>query len=223
MARKIITGDTGSGKTYHATHTAKEPFVYAAPCRQLVYETYIETALKDKDCLSTGEVHLQGQGGNAFVVYEALIHLDFAAYKTLIVDEVHYLSDKDRGGDLHDAVKKAEKLGIDIILVTATDNLDRRSYKGYAHTHLPPWKVPPRQVKVTFETFRDNLEKGMSSLLFFSKIRDAVNWASYYRSEGYKAVSVTGVTSPDLRLISQYAYRRGGPDSMLYQRAGAGS
>lgn len=48
-SRYIVEGATGSGKTYYAIKelTRDKRFIYIAPCRQLVYESYIKYGKKE--------------------------------------------------------------------------------------------------------------------------------------------------------------------------------
>ncbi len=57
----ILTGPTGSGKTYNAFKhcNSKQKVVYLAPCRQLVYESFVKYHSKG-DSLYCSDIHING-------------------------------------------------------------------------------------------------------------------------------------------------------------------
>lgn len=62
--KKIITGTTGSGKTYKAINDCKkngERFIYYSPCKQLVIESYTKYGDINKDTILTGEVNIKNK------------------------------------------------------------------------------------------------------------------------------------------------------------------
>lgn len=121
--KEIITWPTWCGKTYQAIIESYKlgRFIYLAPCRQLVYETWA-TYSQEWDYLSTWEIKINKEGGNFFWVFESGNQILLENYKTLIIDEAHFLTDKDRGGILYQLISKAQALGLNVKLLTATVN-----------------------------------------------------------------------------------------------------
>jgi replicative superfamily II helicase len=133
----IITGETGCGKTYSTIkklQTSNTSFVYLAPCRQLVYETFIEYSYPEDD-LSTGEVKIiNKQYGNLFAVYESLKPEQIKNYSALIIDEAHFLCDEDRGAKLNHLLTIAKQQHKVIYLLTATNSLRKKDFPYYKTT-----------------------------------------------------------------------------------------
>lgn len=134
--KTIFTWNTGCWKTYTAILKARElwKFIYLAPCRQLTYETW-STYSNSDDFLSTGEIKINKiDNVNFFGVYESGMNIDLKQYKTLIIDEAHFLSDKDRGAILFNLIKEAQNLRLNIFLLTATLNF---KLNGFEVVKLP--------------------------------------------------------------------------------------
>lgn len=127
--RKIITGMTGTGKTYKALNDCKENgerFIYYSPCKQLVIESYIKYGEITKDIILTGEVNIKNKNGNVFTVYEINSKDLIQSVDTVIVDEAHYITEDNR--PIKEIVKKAIELEKNIILLTATLNFEITDY-----------------------------------------------------------------------------------------------
>jgi len=71
--KKIITGPTGSGKTYQAISRARAlgRFAYAAPCRLLAYESFIKYA-GPSDRLETGGAQVILGRGSLFTCFSGI-------------------------------------------------------------------------------------------------------------------------------------------------------
>ncbi len=100
--RLFIDGPTSSGKTHTALEMARDyNFVgVAVPIKALAYEIYIRLRRQGLNChLHTGDCHLTELHKPQFVVgtYECLVEIE-AAFELLIVDEVHWVEDAERGG-----------------------------------------------------------------------------------------------------------------------------
>ena len=140
--KQIIEGSTGCGKTYHTVNKAKGlgKFIYLAPCRQLAYEVFIDYSIEG-DTLQTGEVFLKGSNpdGNVFTVYENISenNLAFQNAKSIIIDEAHFITDPERGGNLVNIIKEASTLGLNIFLVTATRNFRSNGFEVIKYKHNP--------------------------------------------------------------------------------------
>lgn len=209
MNKKIIlTGETGSGKTYRVINefNKDKKFVYTAPCRQLVYESYIEYS-KENDSISTGEVH-KYNNGSMFCVYESLEHINIDSFDSLIIDEAHFVSDPDRGKTLYDIIKKFEDEK-DIYLVTATDTISRIDFKNYEHIHLKSnFKIPVKK-EVDWYRFIENMENGLKTIIFCNSIRETFQTMNKIYRLGYKVEALNSSIDPDERLRIQYEFKNG--------------
>lgn len=209
MKRIILTGETGSGKTYKAIneYNNNKKFIYLAPCRQLVYESFIEYSEKN-DILNTGETKIGGNG-SMFAVYESFnLNNDYTEFDSIIIDEAHFINDVDRGNHLWNIINKYNNH--DIYLVTATDSLDRRSFKNFEHIHLKAFFKTPKKVEIDVNQFYDNIfEHNMFSIHFCRTIDDCYNMAEWYNDNGINAEAICSATPPAERLRIQYDFKRG--------------
>ena len=193
----IIDGETGSGKTYKAIKKAKEigNFIYLAPCRQLVYETFMK--YRDlKDNITTGEVSssFEIENNNIFGVYESKIN--FKKYRSIIIDEAHFLNDEERGFLLKTIIEKNKETH-NIFLVTATRNF--RILKGFKILKLKSlYNFKKKQVSIG--EFYKRLNAGEPSIIFRRTIRSC----------GYDGgVEITSKTPAHERLKHQIAFGKG--------------
>lgn len=204
---QLLTGKTGSGKTYTAIKEAESNgnFIYIAPCRQLVAESFIDYATTS-DSLRCGDTHIKGNK-NMFAVYESAYNMNIENYQTLIVDEAHFLTDYDRGYNLLKFVKSVAKTNTNIVLLTATDNLCIGDY----------WlkqKVIRRKLKsihkkpdiVLCQTFSDFMKKAENeSTLIFCPSRLSAENMAYYEGAEY----IHGGLNPAERIDIQYRFKYG--------------
>ncbi|MDR3063161.1 MAG: hypothetical protein LBU40_03355 [Methanobrevibacter sp.] len=195
--KQIITGQTGSGKTYTVINKAKRlgSFVYVAPCRQLVYETLLKYGNKE-DTLSTGEISRVGKN-NCYAVYESLNHLDLKKYDSLIIDEAHFLTDKERNQVL---LETMENYKGNIFLCTATDNFSSDEFVADYNLIELPTRVSFKKLKISEEAFFKRVELGEPSIYFHKYEKDCGEFG------GKK---ITGQTSCENRLKYQLQFERG--------------
>lgn len=180
---KLIIGDTGTGKTYKAITGAAQLgyFAYIGPCRQLVYETAIRYG-NSKDTISTGEVHLEGFN-NYFGVFESTI--DYRSYKTLIIDECHFLTDEERGGELNLKIKEAKQAGLNVILVTGTLNFEPK--KSWKVEKLSPLANFTKE-EISLKEFYQRMAAGVPSIIFRRYKSDCGNNAITADTPSYERV-----------------------------------
>jgi superfamily II DNA or RNA helicase len=94
-----ITGPTGSGKTYKAISEAQAPFAFLAPTRLLAMEAWLDYG-REGDALKTGVAHIEGTR-NLFATYQALSLAAVKKYKTVIIDEAHWVDGEYLGQRVH--------------------------------------------------------------------------------------------------------------------------
>ncbi len=169
MKKIIYIGGTGSGKTYNAINTFNN-FVLIVPCRQLAYDIFIDydkiTALK------SGEVTIiNGNDSNMVAVYESVNFNTLNNFKTIIIDEAHFLTDETRGEHLYNLIENAEEKGLNIILLTATNNLPEYyvKNKGFDVIELKPYKKIEKIFLEDEEDLENILkENNKLSMLYFN-------------------------------------------------------
>jgi superfamily II DNA or RNA helicase len=189
----VITGKTGSGKTYHAIKLASNigtRFVYLAPCRQLVSETAIKYG-EPGDSVKTGEVRITGNG-NLFAVYES--QFESEDYDTLIIDEAHFINDVERGWRIRELI---DSFHGNIFLVTATRNFGEIA--GFTDIVLKP-KIEFNKHRIERSTFFRRKAKGVSSV-YFHRYKDLCG--------KYGGVVINADTPADVRLETQLAFANG--------------
>jgi len=209
----ILIGGTGTGKTYKAINEYSiGKFCYIAPCRQLVYESYIEYS--NNDNLSTGEVNIfNSNNNNLFAVYESLNVDLLLNFSTIIIDEAHFLCDEERGHHLYNLIEVAKANNIYIILVTATLNF---KFEGFEVIELKPFFNAPAKVEVEWEQFLKNIKDGLKTIVFSSSIRGAESNAQWIENElGVSAKALHSGILPSERLQLQYDFRNGKIDVIV--------
>ncbi len=119
---EMFTGGTGCGKTYRMIND-NDHAVIAVPTRQLAYEIFLD--YQKMDFINTGEVHIvrNEQKKNGVVVYENLYDDMIDDYDTIIVDECHFISDEQRGGELLNKIIYALAQNKKVVFGTATNTL----------------------------------------------------------------------------------------------------
>lgn len=213
MKIKLITGATGSGKTYFAINEAKKKgkFLYLAPCRQLAYEV-IQDYGTLADSLSTGEVKMKGEScGNMFAVYES--GEDISGYDTLIIDEAHFLADEERGANLYHKIRIAKCLDIDVMLLTATPSVDFEYISKKLKVEIEELELPSVGKKPIKEIdefeFIERTQAGIPSIYFCKYSSDCELAAIIDAKKGIKTGYITADTPPSLRLETQNKFRSG--------------
>ena len=192
MKTKLYSGAPGCGKTFKAIAEAQS-FVIAVPCRQLAYEIYWDYPKKISR-IDTGEVHM-GDVGNQVCVYENL-PFGVIPQDKLIIDEAHYLNDRDRGGALFEKILLNKQAGKEIILLTATDVLsdEVKEVLGVEEVELPPFGDVPEKVELEFDAFCEKVKAGMTAIVF-TKYTPDEREVEYYAEH-------FGVDKNDIRTLS---------------------
>lgn len=164
----LITWETGSWKTYHALTQFPGSYAYIAPCKQLVYEVFQDYGNWDTE-VHTGDVYLRGKKDFMWT-YEWLSATNLKKYKRIIVDEFHYLADPERWLHLLDIIQTAKRQWIQVLWLTATQNLDTQLIKELWFTQLilKAWKATPKKKQVSFNKFLENARAWHKSI-YFSK------------------------------------------------------
>lgn len=210
MEKIIITGETGSGKTFHVIQKCEKPFIYLAPCRQLVYEVVQDYGTLD-DAIRTGECHKKGKTGrNCFAVYES--NFDVKKYKSVIIDEAHFLTDKERGPKLVEIIEKSIKNNINIYLSTATNTIAENFLidLGFEKEHLKSkFKIPIKKELECYNDFWQKAKEGHKSIYFVRYKSDAYRIMQEAREKGLIAEELTADESASNRLDVQNKFRDG--------------
>lgn len=208
--RIILTGETGSGKTYKAIKkfNNNKRFIYMAPCRQLVYESFIEYS-SEIDSIKTGEVSFYGTiSGNMYSVYESVRVNDILSYDSVIIDEAHFVYDEERGNHLLKIIDEAKRLEKDIWLVTATDVLDRRNFRDFSDISLTSNFKTPEKIEISENKFYENIKNGLKTVIFCRSISETFAKAESLKEIGIKAEAINSTILPAERLKIQYDFKR---------------
>lgn len=179
MAAEWLIGGTGSGKTYHAVKKAEQRgrFAYVSPTRLLAVETY-ESYGYPRDTLSVGTAKIKGDnGGNFFGTYGQLKTDKIKQYKTIIIDEAHFIDGDflNQRKKIREIIYTAEKDNVKVVCVTATP-----PYKldGHAVEELPA-KIQFKKSRVSYETAKKRMLDGVKTLVIASARRVAYNYACH--------------------------------------------
>lgn len=114
---KIITGDTGSGKTYYAIKNTTGRFAYLSPTGSLVFDSFKKYA-KEGDSLNALGIEILGNGGNHFTTFNN--NFEINDFKTIIIDENHWAFEfQNHGVCVREII---ENFNGEIIFVTGTVN-----------------------------------------------------------------------------------------------------
>jgi len=170
----LLVGSTGTGKTYEAIHK-KGTFMYLAPCRQLVYEVFMDYGDSENDSIHTGEFHNDPKDSqNMFAVYESSRSHDISKFDYIIIDEFHFVGDPERNDTLLELLQQARKENIPVIGATATNTLssDVLDQLGFKVQELSQRFAVPTKVQQSKEDFYKRLNAGQPSIYFSSRIPD---------------------------------------------------
>ena len=188
MKKILYIGGTGTGKTFRAIKES-DNFVIAVPCRQLAYDIFVD--YEEVTGVLTGEAS-HHDGNNYVAVYENLNPNSLSRFSTLIIDEAHFLTDEDRGAHLVALIEEAIRLNMDIILLTATDNIQKDFLRehGFKTIELKPFAHVEKIELQTEDQFEDLIRNNNNlKLLFFnarSPQRDAsMRWKINYIKDLY--------------------------------------
>lgn len=216
----LFTGGTGSGKTYTFFDRNKDKnFLALFPCKQLVYETYMDYSIKDEKNVSlsslfTGEIiHRVKNGRGAFAVYESSKGLELRDYDSLFIDEFHFISDIERGSLLYELIVESQRLKIPVFGATATNTLKEGELEkiNMVVEELEPYKKPPERKEIGWDTFYKNIREGMSTIIFSKKTPDKGKdrYALEYDIPEEKIAVISASTVSPTRLMDQIAFRNG--------------
>jgi len=210
----MYVGGTGSGKTYKAINESEGKTLIAVPTRQLAYEIMVDY---DKFTIcNTGEVNLNlerdGKGGSQVCVYES-IPKALNTYDRIIIDECHFINDEERGLMLLNNIIKAKNLGIEVVLLTATDSLsdELKELLNIYIVELSPFKEVKKFQIESLEEIKE-LVKTKSTLIFSKHVpSDNAKW--YYSDllgvEFEDIATISADTPTSERLELQLDFKRG--------------
>ena len=201
---KIYVGSTGCGKTYQAFHRlGKKTAIYGAPCRQLVYETACKYG--NINCgIRTSDIKIGNSNTKlCFCTYECISRADIRKTDVLIIDEAHFICDKERGHHICDLIYFAQKIGKEVVLLSATMPVE---IKGAKIIKLPPRGKQFSKREVSLVEALERAEAGVPTL-YFHKYKD--DCGSIARKLGLKGGSITAETSVSDRVKIVELYNSG--------------
>jgi len=211
---KMLVGGTGSGKTYTAIKESKGKTLIAVPTRQLAYEIMVDYN-KFTIC-NTGEVNINlssdAKGGSQVCVYESIPNA-IDTYETIIIDECHFINDEDRGLMLLNNIIKAKNLGVEVVLLTATDSLsdELKELLNIGVIELKPFKKVKKIQLENLEEIKE-LAKTRSTLIFSKYVPDDGHRRYYANLLGIDfedIATISADTPTSERLELQLAFKRG--------------
>ena len=196
----ILTGPTGCGKTYSAFKhlNKKDKAIYMAPCRQLVYESFIKYH-KEGDSLLCSDIKINGKGNNIFATYESITPKNLKEADVLIIDEAHFLTDEERGPHLRSLIAYGEKMNKKMLLLTATVTFKLKKAKVL---HLQP-KQKFNKEEVNYSSFKERMKAGVPTLVFCSRKDECGDYARAYGLKGAVITADTPVVDR-IRLINLF-------------------
>lgn len=199
----IYVGPTGCGKTYCAFNrrNKRQKAVYIAPCRQLVYESAqkygnANSHIKTSDM----EVGNKKTAKLSFRTYESLTSFEVKDYKLIIIDEAHFLVDRERGPHLANLILSAQRTGTKVALLSATITFVP---KGTKVIKLPPRGQNFQKEEIPFEQALERAKQGVPTLVFHRRRADC---GSIGRKLKIKSAVINADTSvyDRIRLIKLY-------------------
>lgn len=127
---------------------------------------------KKVDDLSTGEVSIFNKKyGNIFAVFESISENSLRNYDAIIIDEAHFLSDDSRGQHLQNLLIKAVELGKDVVLCSATFNVEIQKEWNFKKLYLESkFKVPEKVALSELSDSLDLIYNGYKTIIFGSSI-----------------------------------------------------
>ena len=198
---KIISGSTGSGKTYRSINLAKElgRFIYCSPTTALTLDTYDQYADHKFDRIVVRGNSAGGRERHLFTNYQSVANMQrLDAYQTVIIDEAHHL-----GGDwqqqiasiIHEAVAQ----GLNVLLITATLNFKPSMMIEWEEFNF---EVFPLESKATFpieriseSEFWERVKSGIPSIGFRKFKGDCESISPYTELEERDQPEFRSVTS----------------------------
>jgi len=215
---KMLIGKTGCGKTYNAIKRCVEnnkSFIIAVPARQLACD--IKLDYKDEvSNIYTGEISISGTSSstnNTVCVYENLNDDLIKEHDVLIVDEAHYVGDEQRGGFLLDKILKAIKLNKEVVFLTATDTISKRT-KELLHIEIEKLKEfkKVKRENIEIDEVSELAQKGKNIIVFVKYTPNEYVLEEYCESFNVdmdKAKLMTADTPTSERLQTQIDFKNG--------------
>ena len=205
---QIYVGPTGCGKTYQAFNRLNKRMkaMYLAPCRQLVYESAMKYG--NSNChVRTSDLTV-GDKNNchiSFRTYEACRLEDLERYDVLIIDEAHFMADRERGSHLVNLVHYMDKRNKKVILLSATLNF---TIKGAKIIRLAPRGGEFKKKEISYEEALARAAEGVPTLIFH-KTRIECGSISQMLGMENKCGVITADTSIEDRIRLVDLYKRG--------------
>lgn len=198
---KIYTGPTGCGKTFQAFNRLKKEtkIIYVAPCRQLVYETAMKYGGLS-DGVITSDMKMRPDAKRSFRTYECVSFNDLRHTDVFIVDEAHFMMDKDRGAYLCSLIKFADKIGKTVVLLSATMNF---TIKNGKYISLPPRGEEFKKERISLDDAIDRARNGVPTLIFHSRRSDCGDIAEFLGIEGVVITADTSVADR-VKLVEKF-------------------
>lgn len=188
----VFVGPTGCGKTYTAFKRRNKHVkcLYLAPCRQLVYETaqkygnigcHIKTSDMEEGDATVAPI--------SFRTYESAKEGEIKNYGLVIIDEAHFINDKERGFHLLNIIYNAEKNGVKTVLLSATMDF---SIAGAKIISLPARGKEFIKEEVSYEEALERARIGVPTLIFHRRRDDC---GGIGQALGLKYAAITAETS----------------------------
>ena len=193
MKKILITGGTGSGKTYQAIKMAENmgsPYAYLAPTALLAMECYVNYGTL-QDSLEAKGVNLKGEGiGNDFYGLYANKRNYNANYGTIIIDEAHFAFNfPEHLKNVQDII---ENFNGNIILVTATK--DFKTPQGFKEINLES-KVNFKKKEIEEKQALQRMKEGIPTLILCQTIRELEETTEDLREQNINFASLDRYTS----------------------------
>ena len=205
---KIYVGPTGCGKTYQAFNRLNKRMkaMYLAPCRQLVYESAMKYG-NSRSHVATSDLKIGdfSKAPISFRTYEACHEKDLINIDVLIIDEAHFMSDRERGQHLVNLVHYMDKRNKKVILLSATLNF---TIKGAKIIRLAPRGGEFKKKEISYEEAISRAAEGVPTLIFH-KTRMACGSISQMLGMENKCGVITADTSIEDRIRLVDLYNRG--------------
>lgn len=195
----LLTGPTGCGKTYRSfQYAGRKRVLYAAPCRQLVYETYTKYGTKNSQILTGDFKFVKKNPDKTFVTYECMSQKLIEEVDVVIIDEAHFLEDKERGGMLAKNILFAKSIGKKILLLSATM---QNCPKEVKIINLPQ-RGDFYKEEISSEEFWDRAKQGVKTLFFCNSKKEAM--AIVARLDFAEAITADTPLVDRIKIIRRY-------------------
>ncbi|HIH90558.1 DEAD/DEAH box helicase [Ignicoccus hospitalis] len=233
----LVSAPTGSGKTLVAEMAIKNALdngykaVYLTPLRSLAFEKYasLKKIFKDsKVALSVGDYHAPevGEADVLVATYErmdSLLRHNSPWLKevgTVVVDEVHYVGDEERGPTLEVVVTRLKLMGKQIVALSATvgNPEDLASWldaelvtHDWRPVKLEEGVMDPSSYEVLFEDRVEEVKEvlsdpGLDAALHYMREGQALYFASTRKRAENAAKKISKLLKPD-KVTKEWAER----------------